>query len=504
MEAPSLDGRAGRGGGGAGRGERGDDDGAPVLRAGPGAATGRRAGSASGAGRPALRDLLELTKPRITGLVTFVAGAAALAAGTPPGLGTVAALLAGTWLLAGGTNALNQVLERDRDARMERTRGRPLPDARVGPGPATAGGLLLVVAGTGVLLAGVNLLTAGIGFASAVLYAGVYTPMKTRSPLSLPVGAVPGALPALGGWTAATGSVGSGGLALFGVLFFWQLPHFLALGHLHRRDYRRAGFAVLAADDPADGRAGTVAVLGVLGLIPVSLLPTLLGHAGWAYAAVATAAGLAYLLLAGRFALAGAWPAAGGDPGEQAGGGDAVPGDTPGPDAEASAGRLFAGSLGYLPLVLGVLVADARWLSTAGPAPEALPTLNAALNGTAALVLAAAFVLVRRGRYRAHAVTMMAAAATSAVFLASYLVHHARVGSVAYGGEGGALRLVYYAVLATHAVLAAAVVPLALTSLVRGLRGRWDGHRRIARWTLPVWLYVSVTGFVVYVLLYVA
>lgn len=471
-----------------------------MLRAGPGATAGRRT-SASGSLRPALSDLLELTKPRITGLVTFVAGAAALAAGTPPDVATMAALLAGTWLLAGGTNALNQVLERDRDARMERTRDRPLPDARVGAGAATTLGLLLVAAGTAALLGGVNLLTAGLGFASAVLYAGVYTPMKTRSTLSLPVGAVPGALPALGGWTAATGSVGTGGLALFGVLFFWQLPHFLALGHLHRRDYRRAGFSVLAADDPAEGWAGTVAVLAVLGLIPVSLLPTLLGHAGWAYAAAATAAGLGYLFLAGRFALGGAWAAPDGPGGGESPSGEADRGDAPG--TTATARRLFAGSLAYLPLVLGVLVADARWLSTAGPAAETLPTLNAALNGTAALVLAVAFALVRRGRYRAHAVAMMAAAATSAVFLASYLVHHARVGSVAYGGGEGLLRLVYYAILATHAVLAAAVVPLVLTSLVRGLRGLWPGHRRIARWTLPVWLYVSVTGIVVYVMLYV-
>lgn len=131
-----------------------------------------------------------------------------------------------------------------------------------------------------------------------------------------------------------------------------------------------------------------------------------------------------------------------------------------------------------------------------------LPTLNALLNGVSATLLTSGYVLIRRGRAAAHRACMLAACGTSTLFLISYLVYHARVGSVAYTGTGVS-RTIYFAILVSHVVLAALVVPLAAATLALGLRARFERHRRIARWTLPVWLYVSVTGVAVYVMLYV-
>jgi uncharacterized membrane protein YozB (DUF420 family) len=130
-----------------------------------------------------------------------------------------------------------------------------------------------------------------------------------------------------------------------------------------------------------------------------------------------------------------------------------------------------------------------------------LPHLNAGLNAASALLLAAGYVCIRRGRQEAHRACMLGALAASAAFLVSYLAYHFQVGSVRFTGQGG-VRVVYFAILITHTVLAAAVLPLALLTAARALRGRFGAHRRIARWTLPIWLYVSVTGVVVYWMLY--
>ena len=131
-----------------------------------------------------------------------------------------------------------------------------------------------------------------------------------------------------------------------------------------------------------------------------------------------------------------------------------------------------------------------------------LPTLNAVLNTVSATLLACGYVQIRRGRIEAHRACMLAACGTSTLFLISYLVYHANVGSVPYTGQGPA-RAVYFTILVSHIVLAALILPLALTTLVHGLRAQFERHRRIARWTLPIWLYVSVTGVAVYVMLYV-
>jgi len=430
------------------------------------------------AARQGTGDLLRLTKPRITALVCVTAAAGHLVAASGPDSADARLLhlLVGTTLLAGGTNALNQLLEREADGRMARTRRRPLPAGRLPPGAAGALGMGGVAAGGLWLLQNVNGLTAALGLASAVLYVAVYTPMKRRSWSSLLVGAVPGALPALGGWTAARGSVDPAGLALFGILFLWQLPHFLSLGWLLREDYRRAGFAVLAVDDPGGVRSRTGAVLSALVLLPVALLPTLLGLAGWAYGAAAAILGLGYLAAAGRFGV-------------------------PGGSEEEDARRLFRASLLFLPALLAALVVDVRLVESAAPSPESLPAFHAGLNATAALLLATGGALVSARRIRGHRRAMLGAAAASAVFLASYLVYHATVGSVPYSGTGWA-RAIYLAVLGSHAGLAVLVLPLALVTLVRGLADRRARHRRIARWTWPLWMYVSITGLVVYGMLY--
>ena len=130
-----------------------------------------------------------------------------------------------------------------------------------------------------------------------------------------------------------------------------------------------------------------------------------------------------------------------------------------------------------------------------------LPTLNALLNATSGLLLSAGYVMIRRGRIEAHRRCMLAACTASVLFLISYVIYHLDVGSVPYTGQGGA-RVFYFAVLISHIILAAAIVPLAIITVTHALRERFDRHRRIARWTLPVWLYVSVTGLIVYVMLY--
>ena len=130
-----------------------------------------------------------------------------------------------------------------------------------------------------------------------------------------------------------------------------------------------------------------------------------------------------------------------------------------------------------------------------------LPTLNALLNSLSGVLLTSGYVLIRQGWIKAHRACMLVAFATSTVFLISYLIYHANVGTVAFTGQGG-IRIAYFAVLISHVVLAALILPLALVTLYRALRGQFEHHRRIARWTLPVWLYVSVTGVIVYLMLY--
>ena len=277
-------------------------------------------------------DLLQLTKPRITlmVLVSSAAGFVIGSSGRPDPLLLLATLI-GIGLVAGGSSALNQLLERDIDSLMERTKGRPLPAGRVTPGAAVAFAGVISLSGILLLALIVNPLTALLAAIALLSYVLVYTPMKRVSSLSTLVGAVPGALPIMGGWSAARGELGPGAWALFGILFFWQLPHFLALAWLFREDYRRGGLKMLGVTDPTGHQTRSQAVLYALALIPASLLPALLGLSGSLYAFVALALGLAYLAAAVRF-----W----------------VRDDSP------TARGLFRTSLIYLPLLLILLSFD--------------------------------------------------------------------------------------------------------------------------------------------------
>jgi protoheme IX farnesyltransferase len=244
------------------------------------------------------KDLLLLAKPRLSGLVILTtAGGLALAPGRIGAFrGTVAIL--GTAAVVGAANALNCWLERDVDARMRRTRDRPLPAGRIEPFVAFALGVAMPIFALPLLALVANPLTAFLAFAALAIYVAVYTPMKQRSTLALFVGAVPGAIPPLMGWTAVTGRLDAGGLALFGLLFAWQLPHFLAISIYLAEDYARGGLKVFALvhGEPATRRwiaAATVLLLAA----SLALLP--LGVAGRGYGAVAALAGavlLAYAL----------------------------------------------------------------------------------------------------------------------------------------------------------------------------------------------------------------
>ncbi len=237
------------------------------------------------AARPPLavaRDVLLLAKPRLSGLVVCTAaGGLWLAPGHRDAV-SAAVLLAGTSLVVGAANALNNFLERDVDARMRRTRDRPLPSGRVEPWVALAIGLGVPSLALPALAWFTNGLTAALGAAALFLYVVVYTPMKRRSSLALFVGAVPGAIPPLMGWTAATGRFDAGGLALFALLFFWQLPHFLSVSLYLKEDYARGGLRVFALVHGDRATRIWIATL-TLALVPVSLLLVPLGLAGPAY-----------------------------------------------------------------------------------------------------------------------------------------------------------------------------------------------------------------------------
>ena len=279
-----------------------------------------------------LSDYLALTKPRVVAMV-LVTTAVGFHLGSAGSLLFLALLwtLAGTALAAGGTLALNQYMERDLDARMDRTRHRPLPEGRVHPDEALVLGCALLVAGVALLAFAVEPLAAVVTAAIAIIYLLLYTPLKRVSSLCTLVGAIPGALPPVAGWAAARGTLGVEPWILFAIMFLWQIPHTLAIGRVYRDDYARAGVRVLPVVD-RDGRTtGLQAVCNCLALLPVALLPTVVGFAGTAYFIVALVLGLAFL-----------WSAVG-----LARGGRA-----------ADARRLLFASLVYLPVLLAVMALD--------------------------------------------------------------------------------------------------------------------------------------------------
>jgi len=278
-----------------------------------------------------VKAVVELSKPRITQLVVLTA-AAGYYLGSRGGfrLQTFLLTLAGTALVAAGTNAFNQIRERNTDALMRRTRNRPLPSGRVSPATATT--FAVVSAGSGIALLAwrVNLLTAGLAAATLVAYVWFYTSLKRRSTLNTLIGAVPGALPVLGGWTGAGGDLGPPAFALFWTLFLWQLPHFLALAWIYREDYRTAQLRMLSVEDPDGHRTARMALLYAVALVPVSLLPTLLGVTGVAYFYGALALGVAYAVAGLLMVL----------------------------DVNRRAGWVFLASIIYLPALLTLAVLD--------------------------------------------------------------------------------------------------------------------------------------------------
>jgi len=255
--------------------------------------------------RATAADWLELAKPRITVMVVFTALVGFVTGSTAsPWTLLLAAALAGTGLVAAGASVLNQVMERDTDALMLRTRTRPIPSGRIRPGEARVFGALLTATGLVVLVGLCGPLAAAVALATWVSYLFAYTPLKRRTPLATLVGAVPGALPPVIGWAAARDRLDAGAFVLFAILFLWQVPHFLAIAWLYREDYARAGFPMLPVLDREGSFTGRQAVLHSLALLLVSLAPTAAGLAGLAYAAGALVLGVALTLLALRLARA--------------------------------------------------------------------------------------------------------------------------------------------------------------------------------------------------------
>lgn len=277
-------------------------------------------------------DWVELTKPRITFLVVLSA-AAGYYLGAPGGIDALLFLAAmvGTGLVAAGASSLNQLVERESDGRMERTRGRPLPAGRLDGAAALGLGLGLAALGTAILWTAANPLTAGLGAATLALYVALYTPLKRHSSLCTIVGAVPGALPPVMGWAAAAGQLSAGAWVLFGILFFWQMPHFLAIAWTYRDDYRRGGQPMLPVIDPAGTTTSRQIVLYCLALLPTSLLLSVLGLTGSLYFDGALVLGIGYLLAGLRTAAR---------------------------RTEAEARRLLRASVLYLPLLLALMTLD--------------------------------------------------------------------------------------------------------------------------------------------------
>jgi heme o synthase len=250
-----------------------------------------------------LADLAEMAKPGITLMVVLTAGLGfLLARGESFSFLLLVYTLLGTGLVSAGASVLNHVLEREPDALMHRTMNRPLPAGRMSPDAALAFGVTLGLAGLAELALAVNLLTALLGAVALAGYVFVYTPLKRVTSLATVVGAVPGAIPPMMGWSAVRDHLDPAAWVLFGILFFWQMPHFLAIAWLCREDYARGGFPMLTVHDPDGGRTARQMLLYGAALIPVSLLPSLLDLMGGVYFVGALLLGLAYLAFSFGFA----------------------------------------------------------------------------------------------------------------------------------------------------------------------------------------------------------
>jgi protoheme IX farnesyltransferase len=282
-------------------------------------------------GRSRAADYVTLAKPRLnllvvaSTLVGYVMGDGEMA-----DVLRVVAMVGGTALVAGGASAFNQVFERRTDALMRRTRLRPMADGRMSPQDASLYAAVLSLAGLAALAVFVNILSALVALATLVSYAAIYTPLKLRTSFSTVIGAIPGALPPVIGWAAATNGLGRGAWILFGILFLWQLPHFLAIAWIYREDYARAGFPMLPVIEP-DGRStARQSVLYAAALLPLSLAPTLVGITTTFYFVAALVLTLGFLALTLQFART---------------------------RSVADARRVFFGSIVYLPILWVLMIA---------------------------------------------------------------------------------------------------------------------------------------------------
>jgi protoheme IX farnesyltransferase len=258
------------------------------------------------ASRVRVADFIELTKPRVGVLVLFTVGVGALlAARGVPDLPNLMHTLFGTALVVGGACALNQLLESRTDALMHRTEDRPLPAGRLQPIHVLLFGTLLGLGGVAYLAVVLHEVVAAlVALFALVSYVVIYTPLKRKTTLNTLVGAVSGALPPVIGWTAVNATVGPELVVLFGILFLWQVPHFLAIAWIYRQDYARAGLQMLPVIDHEGRMTGRQMVVYCLALLPMSLMPAVLGAAGPFYFVGAIILGLGFLASASRFARA--------------------------------------------------------------------------------------------------------------------------------------------------------------------------------------------------------
>ena len=240
-------------------------------------------------------DFVELTKPRLTSLVLATAAVGFFVASPQgPVARTAITLMVGMAMVVGGANALNQYWEREADARMRRTRNRPLPKGSLRPGEALAFGVTMSAIGGVALFWMINPITAGLAATAWGSYLFVYTPLKRRTAACTLVGAIPGALPPMIGWAAARGTVDAGAWALFAIMFVWQIPHFFAIARSYRDDYARGGFPMLSVQDTDGVVTARLSVAYSMILIPLAVLPATLGLAGNGYLYGSVALGIAF------------------------------------------------------------------------------------------------------------------------------------------------------------------------------------------------------------------
>lgn len=283
------------------------------------------------AARSRASDFVALAKPRLNTLVVASSLAGyVMGGGELSNASRVILTVLGTALVAGGASAFNQVMERQTDALMRRTRSRPLPDGRLQSGESLVFAAVTSTAGLAILAAGVSLISAVVALTTLLTYVLVYTPLKRRSSLATVIGAIPGALPPVIGWTAARGELSQGAWVLFGIVFLWQMPHFLSIAWIYREDYARAGFPMLPVVEPSGHSTGRQATFYCAALLPVSMAPTLIGLTNTLYFAAAFVLGLLFLALTLKFART---------------------------RAVSDARRLFFGSIIYLPILWMLMIA---------------------------------------------------------------------------------------------------------------------------------------------------